>query len=666
MEGPLRFLAILGVLAGGLCVAGQGPSDYPFEPVAFTSVRVTDAFWLPRIETNRTITIPYIMKMNEETGRVDNFRKAAGLLKGPHTGKRYNDSDIFKIMEAASYSLMVHPDPALEKALDDLIAVIGKAQEPDGYLYTARTIDPANPPPGAGAERWSNLRVSHELYNVGHMYEAAVAHFQATGKRAFLDIALKNAEFLLGTFGPGKRRGFPGHQEIEIGLAKLYRATGNYSYMELARFFLDERGHYFQGESYPPESPFSIYNSDEYLQNHKPVLRQEEAVGHSVRAAYMFSGMADVAALTGSPEYVTAIDRLWENLVSKKMYLTGGIGAKGETEAFGDAYELPNREAYTETCAAIGNAFWNQRLFLLHGDAKYADVLEKIIYNGLLSGVSLSGDRFFYQNPLESAGGYGRSPFFEVACCPANVARFLPSLPGYIYARSGDDVYLNLFIPSEAALSVREKKVVIRQASRYPWEGTIRIAVEPVAKAKDKTNAKVEFTLFVRIPGWAENEAVPGDLYRFLGEPEAQPVLKINGKAVAIDLERGYAKVRRAWVKGDVVELSLPMEVRRVAAKEDVVEDMDKVALQRGPLVYCVEAVDNGGKALDIALPDAAALTAEFKPGLLGGVVVVSGKACRTGTAEGSPAAETTFTAIPYYAWANRGNGEMAVWLPRK
>lgn len=664
------LLAGLGCLAAlplGAVPESGTAADYPYEPVPFTAVKVTDAFWLPRIETNRSVTIPYIMKMNEETGRVDNFRKAAGLLKGSHTGKRYNDSDIFKIMEAASYSLMVHPDPALEKTLDGLIAVIAKAQEPDGYLYTARRIDPANPPPGAGAERWSNLRVSHELYNVGHMYEAAVAHYQATGKRTFLDIAVKNADFLLATFGPGRRRGFPGHQEIEIGLAKLYRATGRYAYIELARFFLDERGHYFQGESYPPDSPFAIYNSDEYLQNHKPVLRQEEAVGHSVRAAYMFSGMADVAALTGSPEYGAAIDRLWDDVVSKKMYLTGGIGAKGETEAFGDAYDLPNREAYTETCAAIGNAFWNQRLFLLHGDAKYADVLERVIYNGLLSGVSLSGDRFFYQNPLESAGGYGRSPFFEVACCPANVARFLPSLPGYIYARKGDDVYVNLFIASETTLPVGEKNVFLRQVSRYPWDGAIRIEVEPEAEAKgkamDRKPAKVEFTLFVRIPGWARNEAVPGGLYCFLGGTDDRPALKVNGQHVPLDLENGYAKVRRAWAPGDVVELSLPMEVRRVVALTDVVEDLDKIALQRGPLVYCVEAVDNGGKALRFTLPDEGALKAEFRPRLLNGVVVITGPAIPPAVA--GRAVNATLTAVPYYAWANRGDGEMAVWLGR-
>jgi DUF1680 family protein len=676
LEVLSAFLIALAGLAGAVLIAGQASSDYPLEPVPFGSVRVVDDFWLPRIETNRTVTIPYILDMNDKTGRVDNFRKAAGLMKGPHTGKRYNDSDVFKIMEAASYTLQAHPDPALEKRLDDLIAVIGQAQEPDGYLYTARRVDPQHPAPGAGAERWSNLRVSHELYNMGHLYEAAVAYYDATGKRSFLDIAVKNADLLLKTFGPDKRRGFPGHQEIEIGLAKLYRATGNYAYVELAKFFLDERGHYYQGEHYAPNDPFAIYNSDVYLQNHKPVLAQDEAVGHAVRAVYMYSAMADAAALTGSPEYAKAGDRLWENVVSKKMYLTGGIGARDETEAFGDAYELPNRTAYAETCAAVGNAFWNDRLFRLHGDAKYADVLERIIYNGLLSGVSLSGDRFFYQNPLESAGGYGRSPYFEVACCPANVARFLPTMPGYIYARNGDDIYLNLFVSSEATLAVKDRTIVLKQTTRYPWDGEIRISIEPEgkagSKAKSRSKAKaevqagVEFALHVRIPGWARNEAVPSDLYRFLGEPSAPPLLKVNGQAAELNLEKGYAVLRRAWAIGDVVELSLPMNIRRVAANDQVIEDAGKVALQRGPLVYCVEGVDNDGRALDLTLPDGALLTGEFKPGLLNGVFAISGPAFRIARGEGTRPEATTLLAIPYYAWANRGDGEMAVWLKRK
>ncbi len=339
--------------------------------------------------------------MNEETGRVDNFRKAARLLTGPHKGRRFNDSDVYKSMEAAAYALRLRPDPVLEKTLDDLIALIARAQEPDGYLFTTRTNDPAHPAPGSGPERWSNLRVSHELYNVGHMYEAAVAHFQATGKRTFLAIAEKNAALLLRTFGagPGQRRGFPGHQEIEIGLAKLYRATGNRAYLDLAKFFLDERGHYFGGERHAPDDPFAVYDSDEYLQNHKPVLEQDAAVGHAVRAMYMYSGMADVAALGGHPDYVSAIDRLWLDVAGRKQYLTGGVGARSGSEAFGDAYELPNAEAYTETCAAIGNALWNYRLFLLHGESRYMDVFERVLYNGLLSGVSLTGRPLLLPEP---------------------------------------------------------------------------------------------------------------------------------------------------------------------------------------------------------------------------------------------------------------------------
>ncbi|MBM3285376.1 MAG: glycoside hydrolase family 127 protein, partial [Candidatus Aminicenantes bacterium] len=368
--------------------------DYPVQPVPFTRVELADKFWAPRLEITRTKSVRYAFQMNEETGRVDNFRKAARLMSGPHTGKRYNDSDVFKAMEAACYALLLHPDPELEKKVDELVDLIGKAQEPDGYLYTAMTIDPENPAPGAGDARWSNLRVSHELYNVGHMYEAAVAHFQATGRRTFLDIAEKNAGLLLRTFGPGLRRGFPGHQEIEIGLARLYRVSGKKEYLDLARFFLDERGYYHQGMRYSESDPFSVYNSDEYLQNHKPVLEQDEAAGHAVRATYMYAGMADVAALGGYPEYVSAIDRLWENVVGRKMYLTGGLGSRHTTEGFGDAYELPSAEAYAETCAAVGHAFWNHRLFLLHGEARYIDVFERVLYNGLLSGVSLSGDRF--------------------------------------------------------------------------------------------------------------------------------------------------------------------------------------------------------------------------------------------------------------------------------
>ena len=668
-----RVIVVLLILAAGPAACFRRPAkelahDYPIRPVAFTEVRVSDGFWAPKLEINRIVTVPFALRKNEETGRVDNFRKAAGLVKGPFQGKRYNDSDVYKVMEGAAYTLMLHLDPGLKKQLDDLIAIIGKAQEPDGYLYTTRTIDPDNPAPGAGQERWSNLRVSHELYNVGHMYEAAAAHFAATGERSFLDIAVKNADLLLRTFGPGKRRGFPGHQEVEIGLAKLYRATGNKAYLDLAEFFLSERGRYFGGERHDPKDPFSVYDSDEYMQNHKPVLEQTEAVGHAVRAMYMYAGTADAAALGGRPEYVRAIDLLWENVVGKKMYVTGGVGARDTSEAFGDAYELPNATAYTETCAAIGNALWQQRLFLLHGEAKYVDVLERVMYNGLISGVSLDGMSFFYQNPLEFdgktelyQGQVGRAPWFEVACCPPNITRFLPSVPGYIYALNNDILYVNLFMTNSAAVEFGGHKVSVSQETRYPWEGAVKIAVEPEKPA--------EFALHIRIPGWARNEPVPTDLYRFADQVNEKAEIKVNGAAVALDINKGYARIRRTWNKGDTIELVLPMPVRRILANDAVKEDAGKTALQRGPIVFCAEGIDNGGKVLDLALPDGAVFRAEFRPDLLKGVVVLKGRAAAlTKAADGKMASqkERDVLFVPYYAWANRGAGEMAVWLPRK
>jgi DUF1680 family protein len=671
MKKSALALVFLIMLAAALIVCRGGRTektplkDYPVRPVNFTQVKVNDAFWAPKMETNRAVTVPFALQKNEETGRVDNFRKAAGLMKGPHQGKRYNDSDVFKVMEAAAYTLMLHPDPNLKKRLDDLIVIIGKAQEPDGYLYTTRTIDPKNPAPGAGKERWSNLRVSHELYNVGHMYEAAVAHYLATGEKSFLNIATKNADLLTSTFGPGKRRGFPGHQEIEIGLSKLYRVTGNQANLDLAKFFLDERGHYFGGEKHDLKDPFAVYDSDEYMQNHKPVLEQDEAVGHAVRAMYMYAGMADVAALGGWPEYVKAIDRLWENVVGKKMYLTGGVGARDTSEAFGNAYELPNASAYTETCAAIGNALWQQRLFLLHGEAKYVDVLERVMYNGLVSGVSLDGLSFFYQNPLESDGKSKlyqgqtiRSPWFEVACCPPNITRFLPSVPGYVYATKDDVLYVNLFIGNAATAEVMGQAVNLKQETRYPWDGAVKIAVEPEKQA--------EFTVNIRIPGWAQNQTIPSDLYKFADTNNEQVTLKVNGLVIALNMDRGYAQIKRAWQKGDVIDLNLPMPVRRVIAHEAVKDDAGKVALQRGPIVFCAEGVDNGGKVLNLMLPDNAKLEAEFHPDLLKGVVVLKGKAfaaARSADGKILSRKEQDFLAIPYYAWANRGPGEMTVWL---
>ena len=630
--------------------------DYPIKPVIFTEVAVDDAFWLPRLETNRQVTIPFAFKKSEETGRIDNFAKAGDLMLGKFIGIRYNDSDVFKIMEGAAYSLSLHPDPELEAYLDDLITKVAAAQENDGYLFTTRTIDPENPAPGSGDERWSNLGSSHELYNVGHMYEAAVAHYQATGKRDFLEVALKNADFIASVFGPDKRRGFPGHQEIEIGLAKLFRVTGDEKYLKLAKFFLDERGQEEHKKMFPETSDFSIYNQDWYLQAHQPVIEQEEAVGHAVRAVYMYSGMADVAALTGEKSYVRAIDRIWENVVSKKLYVTGGIGSRHEGEAFGDNYELPNATAYNETCAAIGNVFWNHRLFLLHGEAKYLDVLERTLYNGLLSGISLSGDRFFYPNPLESDGEYKfnqgaatRKPWFDCACCPGNLARFVPSIPGYIYAWQDEVLYINLFVQSQASVKIGKIPLKVTQETLYPWEGKVLITLDPEQAA--------EFTVSIRIPGWAQNEPVPNDLYFFLQQEEQQVVLKVNSEAHALDMEKGFTRLHRKWEKGDVIELHLPLLVRKIVAHEKVENNVGKVALQRGPLVYCVEGIDNQGQVLNRALPDDMSFEVEFRPDLLGGINVITGK----GGEE-----EVQLVAIPYYAWSHRGVGEMTVWIPRE
>jgi DUF1680 family protein len=581
---------------------GGASSDYPVRPVPFTAVKIDDAFWSPRIETNRTVTIPFDFRKCEETGRIDNFVKAAHQMPGKYEGYAFNDSDVFKVMEGAAYSLALHPDPELDAYLDGLIAKVAAAQEPDGYLYAARTVDPAHVQEMSGPQRFTNLRFSHELYNVGHLYEAAVAHYLATGKRNLLHVALRSADFLDREFGPGRRCDPPGHEEIEIGLVKLYRVTGQERYLNLAKFFLDQRGrNHDRRPSY-----------EEYAQDHQPVTEQDHAVGHSVRAVYLYTGMADVAALTGDDAYVKAIDRIWQNLVGRRLYITGGIGARHGEEAFGDDYELPNQSAYAETCAAIANVLWNQRMFLLHGDAKYIDVLERTLYNGLLSGVALSGDSFFYVNPLASNGDRARKPWFDCSCCPTNVVRFMPSLPGYIYAQRDGVVYVNLFIAGRGKLRVGDQPVELVQETRYPWDGDVRISVKP--------EKPTDFALYIRVPGWATDQPVPSDLYRFLDRAPEPVTLKVNGAATPLDLEKGYAKAKRTWQVGDKVELHLPVPVRRVVAAPQVKDDADRVALQRGPLVYCAEAVDNGGHALGLVLPDTAVLTTREEPDLLGGI----------------------------------------------
>jgi DUF1680 family protein len=649
--GLLCALAlIIGIGMGSGCQT-QTAGDYPVQPVPFTQVQLGDQFWLPRMETNRKVTIPYAFEQCEETGRVKNFELAAGVGEGSFcTVYPFDDSDVYKIIEGAAYSLQIYPDHELDKYVDAMIVKIAAAQEEDGYLYTARTIESDEPVRWTEGDRWSNLYMGHELYNMGHLYEAAVAHYLATGKRSLLDIALKNADLIDSVFGPGKKRGAPGHQVIEMGLVKLYRVSGERRYLDLAKFFLDERGDTEHRKTY-----------GRYSQDHKPVIEQSEAVGHAVRATYMYAGMADVAALTGDAAYIAAIDRIWNDVVTGKLYLTGGIGATSSGEAFGGPYNLPNASAYAETCAAIGNAFWNHHQFLLHGDAKYIDVLERVIYNGLISGVALTGNLFFYPNPLASHGQHERSPWFNCACCPSNISRFMPSIPGYVYGQKDKDLYINLFVQSEVQVDLGGQKVVLKQSTKYPWEGKIHIDVEP-----EKTDS---FNLFVRIPGWARNEPIPSDLYRFLQLSEEKPSIKINGEDIPLELENGYVPLRRRWDAGDTIELELPMPVRRVLSHDNVKDNQGRIALQRGPLVYCAEWPDNAGGVSHLVLPDENELTVEMQANLFDGVAVIKGQATALyGQGEDKPyqSKQQTFTAIPYYAWAHRGKGEMAVWLARE
>ncbi len=642
------FLACFGLIAQ--------QRDYPVRPVPFTRVHLDDVFWAPRIETNRAVTIPFAFQKDEETGRVDLFVRAAKALRGePLTDRRppgypFDDTDVYKVLEGAAYTLSVQRDPKLEAYVDDLIAKIAAAQEPDGYLYTTRTINPASPHRWAGAGRWALEAVdSHELYNLGHLYEAAAAHFQATGKRTLMEVALRTADLLDRTFGPGKQVIWPGHQITEMGLVKLYRVTGDARYLNLAKFMLDSRG---------PDGRRGSGRT--YNQSHLRVVDQTEAVGHAVRATYMYSGMADVAALTGDAGYVNAIGKIWENVAEKKLYITGGIGATGSGEAFGRDYELPNMTAYNETCAAIGNDYWNHRLFLLHADARYIDVMERTLYNGLISGVALDGKTFFYPNPLESNGQHERRPWFGVACCPGNITRFLASVPGYIYGQRGDEIWVNLFAASTAEIRLGDgREVKLKQETRYPWDGAVKLTVDPGKSGW--------MTVHVRIPGWAREEPVPGGLYRFADKSPALPLLKVNGRIAPIKLDKGYVSLRQTWKPGDRIELNLPMPVRRVAANRLVAADRGRVALQRGPIVYAAEWPDHpNGKVRNLMLSDREPLTAEFRPDLLRGVTVVRAKAYGLAFDERGELVRSPvqLTAIPYHVWANRGRGQMIVWIP--
>mgnify|MGYP000484151396 FL=1 len=623
---------------------------YPFSPVPFTSVKVTDSFWGQRLKASREVTIPLAFSKCEESGRYENFVKAAHPSENYEVGGySFDDTDVYKTIEGASYLLQTYPDKKLVAYIDSVLAIVAAAQEPDGYLYTSRTMNPKHPHAWSGSRRWEKVEdLSHEFYNLGHMVEGAIAHYQATGKRNFLDIAIRYADCVCREIGPGEGQQVlvPGHQIAEMALAKLYIVTGDQKYLDEAKFFLDQRGH--------------TSRRDAYSQAHKPVVEQDEAVGHAVRATYMYAGMADVAALTGDTAYIHAIDRIWDNIVGKKYYITGGIGATANGEAFGANYELPNMSAYCETCAAIGNVYVNYRLFLLHGESKYYDVLERTLYNGLISGVSLDGGGFFYPNPLESRGQHQRQPWFGCACCPSNICRFIPSLPGYVYAVKDKDVYVNLFMSNEANFEVGKKSVVLEQQTRYPWDGDVAVSVK-----KNKVGA---FAMKIRIPGWVRGQVVPSDLYRYSDGKRLGYSVKVNGQPVESELQDGYFTIERRWKKGDKVEVHFDMEPRVVKAHAKVEADRGRVAVECGPLVYCAEWPDNDFDIMSVLVNRRPQFETVERPDMLCDLTEIKTGAQVLGyDAEGRlTASDVELTLIPYYAWAHRGAGNMMVWLPQE
>lgn len=622
-------------------------SGYLIEPVAISKVKITDDFWLPIIKRVQEKTIEYAIAKCTEEGRFDNFLIAGKKMNGQVKGKMpFDDSDVYKIIEGASNSLISSPNPKLEVLLDSLISIVKIGQEKDGYLTTWRTINPAKPPADwvkvDKGVRWEYMNMSHEEYNAGHMYEAAAVHYKATGKRNFLDIALKNADLFVKTFGdsPDKIHAVPGHQIIETGLIKLYEITGKEDYLKLAKYFLDHRGDPSKKEKY-----------GEYAQDHKPVISQDEVVGHAVRAVYMYAGMTDIAAIYKDAAYRSAVDKLWHNMTEKKIYITGGIGAKHEGEAFGGNFELPNLTSYNETCAAIGSVYWNNRLFNLTGDVKYNDVLERTLYNGVIAGMSLSGTEFFYPNPMESDGKYKfnmgactRSGWFDCSCCPTNLIRFIPAIPGFIYAHQKDVLYVNLYVSNTAEVELEKQKIKVSQQTSYPWNGTVKLGIDP--------EKEDHFTVKMRIPGWARNEVMPGGLYTYKNAATPTPTLKINGKDVNAKIEEGYFVINRKWNLKDVVEVNFPMKVREVVASDKVAADYGKVSLEYGPLVYTVEEADNKNfEAIKIGKNTTFKVT--HRPESLKGIYTIE-----------ATSGIHNFTAIPYYSWSNRGIGKMQVWIP--
>ncbi|MBN1926243.1 MAG: glycoside hydrolase family 127 protein [Prolixibacteraceae bacterium] len=644
----LNTFVLFVLLAGIAFLAGctqTKPDLKKLEPVSFTAVHINDAFWAPKIETNRTVSIPSAFHQCEINGRIDNFALAGGLIKGEHQGDfPFDDTDVYKIIEGAAYTLAVKYDPDLDAYLDSVIALIGVAQEPDGYLYTCITNKCERLRPWYGAGKWARLN-SHELYNCGHLYEAAVAHYQATGKRSLLDIAIKNADMVDILFGPGEgqQKEPSGHPIIEMALVKLWRVTGENRYLKLAKFFIDETGKCTDG-----------HRPNAYSQDHMPIVDQDEAVGHAVRLGYLYSGVTDVASLLNDTALIDASKRVWENVVSKKLYLTGGIGALAQGEGFGPNYLLPNMTSYCETCASIANVYWNYRLFLNNADSKYYDVLERTLYNGLISGVSLSGDKFFYDNPLESNHTHERAPWFGCACCPGNVTRFMASIPGYVYATSENTIFVNLFVGNYAEIKLENKTINLSQKTNYPWDGKVEIGINDPQGS--------DFDLRVRIPGWVNNQVVPSSLYQFLEPVKEKVIFRVNGKKVNPQIINGYACFYREWDMGDKIEIELPMKIRKIVANENVASDIGKIAYQRGPVVYCFEDKDNNdGWMFDTYISPNAQPSEKFESDLLGGVetFTINGSKIENGEKK-----DISLKAIPYYAWNNRGAANMVVWVP--
>ena len=648
-----KYIPFIIILLLQSCGQQQKYKDYPISMVDIKNVELTDSFWLPKIKTVQNTTIKYGLEKCVNEGRLENFLIAGKKKKGKVRGKMpFDDTDVYKIIEGASYSLISAPNKALEDYLDSIIAIIKIGQEPDGYLTTWFTIDPDNPPApwvNKTGKRWTGVVSSHELYNSGHLFHAAVAHYIATGKRNFLNIALKNADLLVKSFGPGKLTLPPGHQIVETGLVKLYRITKNEKYLKLAKYFLDLRG---------DSTTHKLYG--EYAQDDKPVKQQTEIEGHAVRAVYMYAGMTDIGTIYNDTSYLHAVKSIWDNMVNRKMYLTGGLGARHEGESFGNDYELPNLSAYAETCASIGDVLWNIRLFELTGNGEYFDIIERTLYNGLISGISLDGKKFFYVNPLEADGKFAfnqgaktRQSWFDCSCCPTNLIRFIPSIPGIIYATRNDTLYVNLYASNKAKVTINNTVLNVEQQTDYPWEGKIKLSIH--------TENAIPLTIKFRIPGWADNQVMPGNLYDFVNQVSMPVKMTVNGKNIDYYTDKGYACINQTWNNNDLIEFTLPMEIKHIVANKMVDADSNMAALEYGPLVYCFEGIDNNYSLDKLTIPDEADLNVERNDNLLGSINEIVGEVPAI-----NGKGKLKITAVPYYAWSNRGEGPMKVWLPRK